>query len=256
MGITGVVAMVGVIGVFGLAAIGFAALAWLPAIEIHETHLLIGPRVFRTGVLGTVPIGRRVIPWREIRRVDRPRWQARWGGQTRWRTRWSLVAVNLTLEDGTRVTVVYAGRSDSGRSLLRHLRRCAQGALLDGIPHRQFWGHTKSEYLPAEFDQAEGINLGPAHSKPSDSERTPVRRLGETEPRGLPPAAISNKHRLLLAEDEAEIEDMFQQLKSVGRLDRRQDTRRDDSRRDDSRRDDSRRDTRGDAPREPGEGFE
>ena len=38
------------------------------------------------------------------------------------------------------MTLVYPGDIDSGKSLLRHLRRCARNALIDGIPYKQFWG--------------------------------------------------------------------------------------------------------------------
>ena len=48
-----------------------------------------------------------------------------------------------------RVLLVYPGDIDAGKSLLRHLRRCAKDALIDGIPYRQFWG----EVLPGGSDR-------------------------------------------------------------------------------------------------------
>jgi hypothetical protein len=87
-------------------------LARRPAIEIHETHLRIG---------------RRTIPWMDIRRLDRTGWL-------------SPLIVHLTLFDKSRILLIYPGDTDSANSLLRHLRRCSREALIDGIPYRQFWG--------------------------------------------------------------------------------------------------------------------
>ncbi len=136
---------------------GGALLLWLafhPAVEIREKHLVIG---------------RRLIPWADIRRVDRTGWI-------------SPLVVHLTLADRRRLTLVYPGDQDSANSLLRHLRRGAREALLDGIPYRQFWG---------------GVLAGPVER--------PQPRL----PRG----------RVLRPEDEAEVERLYQRLKTVGRLD-------------------------------------
>jgi hypothetical protein len=223
---------------FGVLAIGFAALALRPAIEIHETHLLI------RGVAGL-----RTIPWEQIRHVDQVSW--RW--QIRWLKDEKVLAVILALDGGDRLLVVHAGGFDSGRSLLRHLRRCAREALLDGIPYRQFWGqgepeHPQAERLRSEHPRSEqtrpeGALPESTNLERGNSERTPLRsRLGDAEHdarhRGSPPAAPF-KYPLLLAEDEAEIEHMFECLKSAGRLDPQN------------------RDTRGDAsldPRASGEG--
>jgi hypothetical protein len=147
-----------------IAAVLFAAsasillvLALQPAIEVYEHHLALG---------------KRVIPWSEIRRLDRTSWI-------------SPLVVQLTLTGERRVTVVYPGDIDSGKSLLRHLRRCAKNALIDGIPYKQFWG----EALPSQ------------------------------ERRNLP----SPKYQLLRPEDEAEVERLFQRLKTVGHLDKNMD---------------------------------
>ncbi len=129
-------------------------LAFRPPIEIHETHLTIG---------------RRHIAWLDIRRLDRSGWL-------------SPLIVNITLFDDSRILLIYPGSRDSANSLLRHLRRLAREALIDGIPYRQFW----SEALP-------GV------------------------PEARPPA--SPRYRLLRPEDEAEVERLFQKLKTVRRLD-------------------------------------
>ena len=148
-------------GLFGITSVALMALLWQPAIEIHETHL---------------QIGRRVIFWREIRRLDQTGWIA-------------PLAVTLTLSSDRRVILLYAGDLDSSTSLLRHLRRYSRNALLDGIPYRQAWGEVGNTSEPG------GV---PEHQPP--------------------PAA----HRpLLRPEEEEEIERMFQRLKSVGRLDQR-----------------------------------
>lgn len=157
-------------GLFGITSIALLALLLQPAVEIHETHL---------------QVGRRIILWREIRRVDHTGWIA-------------PLAVALTLSDDLRVVLLYAGDVESSTSLLRYLRRYSRDALLDGIPYRQAWGEADS-------------------AKVSDSVKVSERR---SSPRQQPPPAV---HRpLLRPEEEEEIERMFQRLKSVGRLDRDQ----------------------------------
>lgn len=99
-------------GLFIASAIAMAIVAFRPAIEIHETHLAIG---------------RRLLPWTEIRRVDQTGWTA-------------PLAVHLTLLSGERMVLFYPGDLDACGSLLRHIRRYSRSALLDGVPYRQFWG--------------------------------------------------------------------------------------------------------------------
>ncbi len=129
-------------------------LALRPAVEIHETHLTIG---------------RRVISWADIRRLDRTGWL-------------SPLIVHISLFDDTRLLLIYPGDLDSANSLLRHMRRCAREALIDGIPYRQFWG----EAVPA--------------------------------PRGSAPMPAP-RFRLLRPEDEAEVERLYHRLKTVRHLD-------------------------------------
>jgi hypothetical protein len=125
--------------------------AFRPAIEIRETHLTVG---------------RRNIPWADIRRLDRTGWL-------------SPLVLHLTLFDNSRVLIVFPGDVESANSLLRHLRRSAREALIDGIPYRQFWGEPVAETRP------------------------------------LP----SPVYRLLRPEDEAEVERLYQRLKAVRHLD-------------------------------------
>jgi hypothetical protein len=140
---------------FLLSAAALLFLALRPAIEIHETELVLG---------------KRRIPWTDIQRLDRTGWI-------------SPLLVYVTLAEERRLLVVYPGDLDSANSLLRHLRRSSKDALIDGIPYRQFWG----EALPAAADR---------------------RQLA------------SPRYRMLLEEDEAEVERLFQKLKTVGHLDK------------------------------------
>ena len=130
------------------------ALAMQPAVQVCEDH---------------VAIGRRIIRWNEIQRLDRTSWI-------------SPLVVHLSLVGDRRVLLVYPGDIDSGKSLLRHLRRCARNALIDGIPYRQFWGELLATH----------------------NER---------------PQFQSPKYQLLRPEDEAEVERLFQVLKTVGHID-------------------------------------
>jgi hypothetical protein len=131
------------------------ALAVRPPVEVQEAYLTVG---------------KRMIPWMDIRRLDRTGWL-------------SPLIVRLTLYDDSKVTIVYPGDLDSCRSLLRTLRRMCRDALIDGIPYRQYWGEVLSS-------NAKGKQISPGP-----------------------------RYRLLLAEDEAEVERLYQRLKSVGHID-------------------------------------
>ena len=134
-------------------------LAFRPAIEIHE---------------GYISIGSRIIPWMDIRRLDRTGWT-------------SPLIVRLTLFDDSRLILVFPGDLDSCNSLLRHMRRLSRDALIDGIPYRQYWGEV----------------LAPGNE-----------RRQATLPR----------YRILRPEDEAEVERLYQRLKTVGNLDQKNST--------------------------------
>jgi hypothetical protein len=132
-------------------------LASRPPVDVFENHLLVG---------------RHSVAWPEIRRVDR--------------SATLPLVVRLTMADKSRILIVHSGDAESGKSLLRHLRRFSREALIDGVPYRQFWG--------------EPLAAPPA-----------VERKALPQPR-LP---------LLMPEDEAEVERLFQRLKTVGHLDQR-----------------------------------
>jgi len=97
---------------FLLTAAFLFLMASRPAIEVHEGYL---------------SVGRRIIPWIDIRRLDRTGWI-------------SPLIVRITLFDDSRLVLVYPGDLDSCNSLLRHLRRLSRDALIEGIPYRQYWG--------------------------------------------------------------------------------------------------------------------
>jgi hypothetical protein len=104
------------------------------------------------------------------------------------RTGWiSPLIVRMTLFDDTRLLLVYPGDLDCCNSLLRNLRRLSRDALIDGVPYRQYWG--------------EALSPGP-------------------DRRQLP----SPRYRLLRPEDEAEVEKLYQRLKTVGHLDQKNTT--------------------------------
>ena len=99
------------------------------------------------------------------------------------RTGWiAPLGVFLELEEKKKLLIFYPGDLDSSKQLLRLIRKHSNEALLDGVPHRQVWGDAPQ----------------------------PAAVL-----RPLP----SPKYKLLRTEDEAEVERMFQQLKSAGRID-------------------------------------
>lgn len=97
---------------FLLSSALLLALAFRPAIEIHESYLAIG---------------KRMIPWMDIRRLDRTGWL-------------SPLIVRMTLFDDSKLILIHAGDLESCNTLLRHLRRLSRDALIDGIPYRQYWG--------------------------------------------------------------------------------------------------------------------
>ena len=92
-----------------------AVLGWLALrrpIEVHDTHLAVG---------------RNLIPWADIRRLDTTGWL-------------SPLVVRLTLFDDRRVMVLYPGDPASASRLLGQMRHLAHHALIDGVPYRRIWG--------------------------------------------------------------------------------------------------------------------
>jgi hypothetical protein len=94
----------------------------------------------------------------------------------------SPLVVHLSLEGGRRALLIYPGDLESANTLLRQLRRRSREALIDGVPYRQFWGEVVHNERRAQ-------------------------------------AAV--KYPLLRPEDEAEVERLYQRLKTVGHIDPR-----------------------------------
>jgi len=97
---------------FFLSAVLLLALACRPAIKVYDAHL---------------EIGKKIIPWQDVRRVDRTGWI-------------SPLVVKLSLYDDDTVMLVYPGEVDCCKHLLRTLRQMSTNAMIDGIPYRQYWG--------------------------------------------------------------------------------------------------------------------
>lgn len=101
------------------------------------------------------------------------------------RTGWiSPLIVHITLFDNSKLFLVYPGDVDSCNGLLRQLRRFSRDALIDGKPYRQYWW----EVMSPGTDQKQ--LTGP-------------------------------RQRILRPEDEAEVERLYQRLKTVGNLDQK-----------------------------------
>ena len=129
-----------------------SSLAFQPVIKICPEH---------------IEIGKRVIAWHDIRRVDRTGWI-------------SPLVAKLSLYDDETVTVIYPGEVDCCKHLLRTLRQMAIGAMIDGVPYRQYWGEL----------------------------------LGATEAKQM----ASPRYRVLRQEDEEEVERLYFLLKTVGHI--------------------------------------
>jgi hypothetical protein len=136
-----------------------------PNIEVHDTH---------------IRIGKRIVFWNEIQRLDRVSMMDRqpWAAPLLLR----LTLLSRPIDKAEEILLFHPGDIDSCVSLMRHLYRFSRAALLDGVPYRVFWGAEAARQPQAQ-----------AHTTP--------------------------RPRLLLAEDEEEVERLFQRLKVAGRLD-------------------------------------
>ena len=139
---------------FGIPAIILLVLAFQPPIEVYEHHLVLG---------------RRIIPWAEIRRLDRTSWMT---------------------------------------PLDRQPHAHGRPACSAGLPGRYRCGQE-----PASSPSA--LRQG------CPDRRNPVSSiLGEVLPGGSDRRQLpSPRYQLLRPEDEAEVERLFQRLKTVGHLD-------------------------------------
>jgi hypothetical protein len=125
---------------FGLVAIALAAFfgwlglewttAFIPALLFLLSSVLLFLMYIRPAIElheGYLAVGKKVVPWMDIRRLDRTGWI-------------SPLVVRLTLFNDSHLTLIYPGDLDSCNGLLRYLRRFSRDALIDGIPYRQYWG--------------------------------------------------------------------------------------------------------------------
>jgi hypothetical protein len=99
-------------GLFLVSATMLLALAFRPAIKVYDAHL---------------EVGKKIIPWQDVRRVDRTGWI-------------SPLVVKLSLYDDDTIVLVYPGEVDCCKHLLRTLRQMSTNAMIDGLPYRQYWG--------------------------------------------------------------------------------------------------------------------
>lgn len=86
-------------------------LALRSPIEIHDSHL---------------QVGRRVFPWEAVSHVRTPPLM-------------NPLVLPLTVNSDRNYLLVYPGSRESGRKLLHQIRRHARFALIDGLPYRQYW---------------------------------------------------------------------------------------------------------------------
>lgn len=93
----------------------------------------------------------------------------------------SPLVVDLTLADMARVRLIYPGETQESNRLLRIIQQRSTAALINGVPYRQIFGDAAAEKAPA------------AQSGP--------------------------RYRLLTEQDEAEVERLYQKLRTAGRLD-------------------------------------
>jgi Protein of unknown function (DUF3093) len=129
------------VALFLVSSLPLFLLALRPAIEIYESHL---------------QVGRRAIPWSDIRRVDQTNWKA-------------PLVVDLTISPEGLLRLVYPGDMEACGTLLGCLRRYSREALLDGVTYAQYWGE------PATLDRR---GLDPRHLPPP---RYPLLRPDDEE---------------------------------------------------------------------------
>jgi hypothetical protein len=98
-----------------LFALVSTTLLWLaarPAVKTFDSHM---------------EVGKMLVPWQDIRRVDRTGWI-------------SPLALKLTFFDDETMLLIYPGEVECCKHLLRTIRQMSTSALIDGIPYRQYWG--------------------------------------------------------------------------------------------------------------------
>jgi hypothetical protein len=140
---------------FFVTASALLALAFRPVIKVFDDHL---------------EIGRRVIPWQDIRRVDRTGWI-------------SPLVVKLTLYDDETVVVVYPGEVDCCKHLLRTLRQMSTSAVIDNVPYRQYWGELFGAGDPKQLSSPRYRVLRPEDEEEVERLYFLLKTVGHIDPR-------------------------------------------------------------------------
>lgn len=177
-------ALFGVAILLMLVACVFALASFRPVIEVHDLYLAIGQRV---------------IPWADVRQVQTTKWS-------------SPLLLRLVLANRTTVTLFYPGDFASCDRLLRSIRHNAKWALLDGTPWHHYW-HQPPQPLPGLKKKGAAAAAAPAATATAP---VPASATSSATP------AASSSHAsipVIRPEDEAEVERLYQLLKSVGHLD-------------------------------------
>jgi hypothetical protein len=142
-------------GLFLLVSVVLLALAFRPAIRVYDAH---------------IEIGKRVIPWQDIQRVDRTGWI-------------SPLVVKLTLFDDETMTIVYPGEVDCCKHVLRAIRQMATAAMIDGIPYRQYWGEMLGMGETRRLAQARPRVLRPEDEEEVERLYFLLKTVGHIDPR-------------------------------------------------------------------------
>jgi hypothetical protein len=134
---------------FALTAASLYYLASRPAIEIHEHWLRIGNEM---------------IPWNDVRRIDRTRWT-------------SPLVLYLSLVDDRRIQLVYPGEAEAVNNLQRFLRRNARESLIDGVPYRQFWGEVQPPSMNKQQRRTAAVLPSPKYRIVRPEEEEEIERM-------------------------------------------------------------------------------
>src|SRR5437764_7424832 len=139
---------------FFVTAAMLLALAFRPVIKVYDAHL---------------EIGKKIIPWQDVRRVDRTGWI-------------SPLVVKLALYDDDAVMVVYPGEVDCCKHLLRTLRQMSTSALIDGVPWRQYWGELLGGGVPRQPETPRYRVLRPEDEEEVERLYFLLKTVGHIEP--------------------------------------------------------------------------
>jgi hypothetical protein len=140
---------------FFLTSVLLLALAFRPAIRVYDAH---------------IEIGKRVVPWQDIQRVDRTGWI-------------SPLVVKLTLFDDETLTIVYPGEVDCCKHVLRTIRQMSTSAMIDGIPYRQYWGEMLGMNEARQLPQPRPRVLRPEDEEEVERLYFLLKTVGHIDPR-------------------------------------------------------------------------